>query len=834
MQVLRQQTALESSELNVDVEASILAEIDEDAYREAVLCDADRILHQYLLPMAFPWSEDHSYSDVIKSFPRDIDEMPDILGIEDSSFVPFENGPFGYGKFEVGRSMKSLLSAENQQGKKAATRRTEDAGVIELTIIDAHEIMESSPSEFATPIHIALKTAAGKRNALIESSPRRSMRKRKSSSIDCVETRETKTHILSEYFDNCQATKKAKTDYALSRVQKMFVSVRFGGVSSRSSILDEDIHPSTSFPSTKSLPDADTSHKTAPLLVKVQLPLEVQGGRFVVLPIAEENAKRLGSYDVRYGLPPTIDVTQKQGNRTKRVACGRTRLTWTRAHCGGSISGESSSSRNRLAYSTILTSERVDISLFKRPRDVTLAVRVNGVRLTDKRIDSTASKAVVDRPFGDDDETVAAASGLSAKTINDAIVAACGPIPTRTSKKLLPVATQPERSGESEPVRGEPICFLWMDKLVDGLLRARKAETVSMKRSAKSNNADACVDAEIATQPVSTLIRPQIECLPTVDGLIGVICTRAGNLQPKWVPAMLEQDPYLTKSPTCSVCFVADAAESIETCSSCGIRVHLSCCLAKGTRLPHGMQWACSMCSGAQGDSVASNQSSNPRKRKSKTPFRFRDAEQRDAPASNPTKQNASSLQCQLCPHSGGAMSPTTRGKGYVHEICRIWTGVGTHPQCEKKDEKMKMPLLHTLLRTLCALCGRLVTESTSKELVRCVASGCLVKFHPMCALLASKMAASETRQVDASSDVLERMNGVDSQLCKEYTLTMMKCQVGESENRITKVLPVAFCGFHNPTRDTSLFGCYPCGGILGESMRIPSLQMHRGMHKIR
>lgn len=830
--MLRQQTALESSVLNFDEEANILAKLDEDAYREAVLCDADRILHRYLLPMAFPWSEHHSYSDVIKSFPRDIDEMPDILGMEDSSYVPFENGPFGYGKFEVGKSMKSLLSPENQQGKRAATRRTEDAGVIELTIVDAHEITEPSPSDFATPTHVAQKKAAGKKSAQLESSPRRSLRKRKSSSLECVETRETKTNILSEYFESWQETKKAKTDYALSRVQKMFISVRFGGVSSRSSILDLDIQPWTGFSSANILPDADSSQKAAPLLVKVQLPLEVQGGRFVVVPIAEDNAKRLGSYDVRYGLPPTIDVTQKHGNRSKRVACGRTRLTWTKAHLGGSISGESSSSRNRLAYSTILTSERVDISLFKRPREVTLAVRVNGVRLTDKRIDSTASRAVADRPLGNDDENVAAASGMSAKTIYDAVVAACGPIPTRISKKQLPPTKQTDLSAESEPVRGEPICFLWMDKHVDGLLRARKAENKTTKRPAKSNNAlndaYASVDAETATPPASALARPQIECLPTVDGLIGVICTRAGNLQPKWVPAILEQDPYQTKSPTCSVCFAADAAESIETCITCGIRVHLSCCLSKGTRLPEGMQWACSMCCGAQGDGIPSHQPSNPRKRKSKTPFRFRDAEH--AAASTPVKQNASSLQCQLCPHSGGAMSPSIRGKGYVHEICRIWTGLETQPQCEKQDEIMKTPLEHTLLRSMCALCGRLVTESKSKELVRCVASGCLVTFHPMCALLASKMETSEITHGEMPSDILERMNVLDSQQCKEYTLKMMKCHVGENENRITKVLPVAFCGFHNPARETSLFGCYPCGGILGESMRIPSLQMPRGI----
>ena len=828
LQVLRQHTALESSILNFDVEANILAEVDEDAYREAVLCDADRILHKCLLPMAFPWSENHSYSDVIKSFPRDIDEMPDILGMEDCSHVPFENGLFGYGKFEVGKSMKSLASTENQQCRRAATRRTEDAGVIELTIIDAPENTDPTLSDFATPMNEGQKKAAGESDGRLDSQPRRSTRKRKSSSFECVETEEVNPQSLSAYFSRYLETKKAKTDFALSSVQKQFVSVRFGSVSSRNSILDADIHPWTGSTSTPSLANANSPNETAPILVKAKLPLEVQGGRFLILPLAEENAKRLGSYDARYGMPPMIDVNQKHGNRAKRVYSGRTRLTWTKAHFGGNASGESSSSRQRVTYSTILTSDRVDISLFKRPREVTLAVRVNGARLVQKRKDSTFSKAVVDRPLGDNDETVAVASGLSSKTISDAVTEACCPVSACTSEGLQPVVIQRDRPDDAGPMRGDPICFLRMDTLIDSLLRARKAETVSTKRATKSDialhEAGANFDAEILTSSALDFIRPQIECLPTVDGLLRVICTRAGNLQSRWVPSVLELDHNVTKSPACSVCFDADAAEPIEVCTICGIMVHLSCCLSKGTHVKDETQWACSMCSSSQGGDIPLHLSSNLRKRKSKTPLRFRDTEELEAVASNPVKPKASSLQCQLCPHSGGAMSPSTRREGFVHEVCRIWTGVEPHPQYEKHREKNPLP---SLLLPVCALCGRLPTESTSKELIRCVASGCMVQFHPMCALLASKIATSEAMENELPSDQLERINVLDSQLCKHYTLTIMKCTVKETEEPITKVLPVAFCGFHNPGRETSLFGCYPCGGILGENMRIPEMKIH-------
>ena len=470
LQVLRQQAAPESSLLDVDAEANILAEIDEDSYREAVLSDADRILHKFLLPMSFPWNEYHSYSEVIKSFPRDIDEMPDILGMEDSSHVPFENGLFGYGKFEVGKSMKSLASTENQQGRRSAARRTEDVGVIELTIVDAPENMVPSHSDIATPMHAVQKKDAVKSDAHFDSRPRRSTRKRKSSTLEHLQTEEVALHTLSAYFSQYQITKKAKIDFAVGNVQKKFVSVRFGSVSSRNSILDADIHPWTGSTSTSNSVNTDSPNKTALVLVTARLPLEVQGGRFLIFPFAEENAKRLGSYDIRYGMPPNIEINQKHGNRAKRVYTGRTRLMWTKAHFGDNLSGECSSSKQRVAYSSILTSDRVDISLFRRPREVTLTVRVNGARLVQKRTDSTASSAMKDRSLDDTEETVAEASRLSSKTISDAVNEACGAASARPSTLLQPAPAQPEQSVNSGPVRGEPVCFLRMDKFIDSLL----------------------------------------------------------------------------------------------------------------------------------------------------------------------------------------------------------------------------------------------------------------------------------------------------------------------------------------------------------------------------
>ena len=820
LQVLRQQTAQEyAHHVSVDVEANLLAELDEDAYQEAKLCDADRILHQYLLPMAYPWSENHYYSDVIKTFPRDIDEMPDILGMEDYSHAPFENGLFGYGKFEVGKSTKAVPSSD---GRRAATRRMEDPGVIELTVInDSHDATPAA-SYLATPAKNVQQGAGGKKNGQDEVSPRRSSRKRKSAPLDDHERRESKPHHVLDYFQRLQESKKTKTNHAAANVQKKFVSVRFGSVSSRSSIIDSDIQPWGGSDFTNGAFGTDSSNKTGPMLVKVQLPMEVQAGRALIIPTAEENAKKLGSYDMRYGMS-SADTVQKPSNRSRRQATGRTRLMWTKAHLGGRASNDCHSSRHRLAYSTILTSDRVDISLYRRPREVVLAVRVNGVRLTQKRSDSTTPKAVMDRPFGNDDETVAAASGLGIKAISDAVVAACGTVSaTKSRKKRAAIPQQPD---DSEPSRGEPICFLQSEELLQNLLRARKAEAAAAKRSAKTDIPKAGTAAHIPISNIADFIHPTLECLPSADGLVRIVCTISGDMKPRWVPAILELDSDETKPAKCSVCFFADSTESVEACITCGVRVHLSCCSDKGTRRAGGSSWACASCSSTRGEDSPSQQSSNHRKRKSKTPHRFRDDDKGGSAMVDPVKQNASSLQCQLCPHSGGAMSPLLESGGYVHEVCRIWTRVEQQQHSEKLDEITRNPLLNCL-RMLCALCGSRTVDVESNEIVRCAASGCQVRFHPMCSLLASKIATSEAAQSEMPSDKLERMNILDSQLCKQYTLTMMKCTVGDEEEFKTTILPVAFCGLHNPIRDTSLYGCYPCGGLIGDTMRIPSLNL--------
>lgn len=810
--------------LSIDVEATILSELDKDGFEEAKLRDADRILHQYLLPMGYPWSEDQPYSGLIKTFPRDIDEMPEILGIEDDRHVPYESGPFGYGKFEVGKTMKS--PADPQGGVKAATRRSEGTGVIELTAIesDEDEEIQAVPAAASTVTSSSQINGITKRDRREEVTPRRSARKRRSSHTsgdvrDSETMEEIQPRYMMNYYRRVQEVKRQKHGVAISKTKKKFVSVRFGGVSSRKSIFPDE-----------TLNDIGDGFgcKQVPLLVKVHLPHEVQGGRNLILTTAAETSSKLGSYDMRYGMPN--EKPSKTSNRSKRTTTGRTRLMWTKAHLGAGTSIESNSSRHRLAYSALLTANRVDIAQFRRPREAVLAVRVNGVRLGYQNQNIPFSpRSVLDRPNGSEDETVAAASGISDKAVSAAITAACGTASTAKKRRVSRAPPQPQPAQTQSintPSQGQPICFLQTEELLQKLLRARKATVAAAKRAAKV--LETVGGEQIRNLNNTDFALPILDCLPSTDGLVRVVCTAPGRMKPRQVPAVLELEAGTQQSTNCTVCFAGEFSEVVERCVTCGVRVHLSCCADKGTRPADKNSWMCSCCSEINRDAVFSEQASNSagRRRKSKAPLRFRDGNEEDPVVEIDLKPSVSCMQCQLCLHSGGAMSPSLENGGYIHEVCRVWTGMPVQLETDSDmlQDLANNPLLNRI-RNICALCGSR-TQDRSNELTRCAASGCRVLFHPMCALLGSKIATSEARG-EMPSDKLERMKILDSQLCKQYTLTMMKCTTMDSNGEEnTTIRPVAFCGLHNPIRETSLYGCYPCGGLVGDAMRIPSVSL--------
>jgi hypothetical protein len=88
-----------------------------------------------------------------------------------------------------------------------------------------------------------------------------------------------------------------------------------------------------------------------------------------------------------------------------------------------------------------------------------------------------------------------------------------------------------------------------------------------------------------------------------------------------------------------------------------------------------------------------------------------------------------------------------------------------------------------------------------------------------MCAILVSKMIVKSAYPEKGvpSTDLLYRKHE-DIYLSTQATLTMIHVTQG----KVATLMPVAFCGYHNPVREPTFYGSYPAGQYIGESVRIP------------
>ena len=74
---------------------------------------------------------------------------------------------------------------------------------------------------------------------------------------------------------------------------------------------------------------------------------------------------------------------------------------------------------------------------------------------------------------------------------------------------------------------------------------------------------------------------------------------------------------------------------------------------------------------------------------------------------------------------------------------------------------------------------------------------------------------AAGKKKVDDKTDDLEERRIQDIHLCKQYTLTLAEVNHdGGAGSTVATIVPVAFCGLHNPQREAELIGCLPGGGV--------------------
>jgi hypothetical protein len=307
----------------INKSASLLVSIDKRAHLRTLLRDANAILENLLVPMSFPWA--HRIEPIVRTIPRDIDDV--LRTYEDE-----EDMPPTYCSLEEhdGEANEDYSSGRNSQLRSEA-RRSKDPGVVELTGFHAPAVFQRKP---------VLAQKKRKRGATNDSVP---------------------GELSFRMYEEVRQRKLQRLSLMKANTITSFLSVRFGGVSSRSTLFD------------------DVGNGRTPLLLPVLLPREVSAGKHVNISHAKDIATSLGTYDCRYGCHYT-EKAVKIGERAPRSHAGRTRLLWTAP--AEREKGKSVSPKSRQAYRSLITGEMVENGAHKRPRSVLLGIRVNGILLT--------------------------------------------------------------------------------------------------------------------------------------------------------------------------------------------------------------------------------------------------------------------------------------------------------------------------------------------------------------------------------------------------------------------------------------------------------------------
>ena len=791
----------------IDVCATMLATLDQRSHQRRLLRDANEFMQAIMMPMSFPWQ--HRVIPVARNIPCDIDEMPAILTADDGIFAPFENGPLGYGRFDVGQLRRGASTARLMNWQVAtcsAARRTSDPGVIELSTFS---LPPNKGNDNRSTEHVP------------EKQPRSDNRNQSCScpSWDRCDLSE-RGEISLRCFEQARSCKKRKIEQSRSCVRKKYVSVKVHSSSSRSSIFS---------------PESATGILPRFLPTTAVLPLEVQNGRFVNATKAKEVAERLGTYSCRYGLGPT----NPSGKNSNRVATGRTRIIWTEK--------SPSDLPQRVFFTSLLTGERLEAGTQKRPREVKTLVKLSG--------NIWRHTCLATSPPGSSNADTDVIRGKLASLDQDL-------------------------DGISGSVFGaQAQCSLDADQLVTNIMKDKKVPAAHKCRT----------DLVGAESPGLLLHTPaQLECIPDNNGVICVLCSKPGSFSlGSSVHNLLNQSARQSE-PICTVCWSLgknSAIDTVEICQDCGVLAHIECCLDPGVKITveegeiSKSKWRCAVCCRRGQDKVGTTPvpetlavNRKPR-RAIRMPPKFKDShiETLRSKRTEPSSPLENEVKCSLCPFSGGAMSPFEMcGKTlWIHEVCRIWR-VPTSPTGSTQSgllQGLKNP-------EICALCGEkggadtltpsndtdengeaLLHSQASYPLLKCAAARCQVRFHAMCAFLSSmifdrdfedreigfegKAAREEAKndhppEASLVSNLLRDAKKNDCRLCKQFTLAAIDCftvtgsQGKDPGNQHFRVLPVAFCGIHNPKRDRAFYGLYPGGCHLGNSaMRIPPSVTH-------
>lgn len=608
--------------------------------------------------------------------------------------------------------------------------------------------------------------------------------------------------------------KRKHKDLSSQCVRKWKLSIKVAGVSSRSTL--------------------HANSQLYPLYCNATFPTYIQSGQSLTIESAlakddQEGTRHiLGSYDCRYtSINPLMsfdammdqgrskDTSTNSSGRARRINVGRTRQIWT---------GVQRVSSTKVHFSSLITGQKLDSSSHKRPKEARVHIRLNGTILsTDKPAREHASGEF---KWGKDRIRAALQNAFPSSNENS----------STTSSNTLhqsPASCNFEAEKYLKKIREEII-------VKTGNSKVKKGQSKIHLLPATDSDQKFCVPLLYGAADTLKYFKPRLECYPLEDSFLRVVCTEVGSMNGINVNDFLNDAAKASPDgPLCTICWTGCDTYEVLECASCGLLVHECCSLSEGKRFKTGddssILWKCCSCA------VAGTYMNKSEERKSqrtfKLPDRFKDSSDIISPGLSHLKRSTgSSRKCSLCPHYGGAMSilknpvdnndpsGTHDDEVWAHDVCRIWgtekgencclCGTGANngtSDCESKDSSKSQQSIQT---------------NSLSGITRCAAVGCQVVFHPTCAVLATRL-RKEVCSVRGSSFVKEMTQ--DMNLSHQYTLSLTEIKRTENLNRNRRegeeksyIVPIAYCGLHNPKREDSFYGCPPCGRGLQEFIRIP------------
>ena len=535
----------------------------------------------------------------------------------------------------------------------------------------------------------------------------------------------------------------------------------------------------------------------SPLFLQAVYPKYIQDGAKRFGLEAYEEGSNLGTYNSR-PLPPKDTVLHDPTSKN-RFFVGRTRLVWSEKERSKSI---------RSSYCSILTQQRLEGNTFKRPLSIKVGIRINGVLVSARQSQESVLKLGA---------TVLPVSKFShsMKSVNDALDLACSVQEKQTNlvnqsndvdaphdysqcnlnlpKYITEIANDQKYlsvvDGLRRPLSIQREFWHYRSKDVSApgsmLYRLYGDDTTMEPNKAKSDVTEWLPDGvelqyQSKLQFKLDIVPPRLDCLPTEDGLIHVTCTVPGTI------ALSHEETY-------------DAIATLR-CSNTEQALTLSLLISvlasEIDRCPACWNYLV-------GDAI-----------------------------------------CRICPY--GSLIHRNDKCIWLNTISSIWSNLDSinpawmRPIDDKNNDCDSARWYND--ESICHLCttGTMGPVTVSS----CAAEGCSVRFHPICAIVAS--ASNEVQYKHGAGD-RSRHKSVnhhhyekdDSYLCTQYTQSLLESSftMGQAfavattktpsrtscHKTAVVPLPIMFCPYHNPKRCREFYGLYPQACYLDHgTIRIP------------